>query len=91
MPHYRKVVLASGTEILSVRNPIRNEKRKYIAGLDPIEEWDRRMMEELNIPLQPLSPCAPTTGPGGPNFAARASRPNVYINASQDGLLAAQS
>jgi hypothetical protein len=63
MPNYKRVVLASGPEILSVRNPIRNEGRKYIAGLDPVEEWDRQMMEELRIPLQSLSPPAPATGP----------------------------
>ena len=58
MPNYKTVILASGPEILSVRNPIRNEERKYIAGLDPIEQWDRLKMEEMQIPLQPLSPPA---------------------------------
>ncbi|HEX8557083.1 MAG TPA: radical SAM protein [Pyrinomonadaceae bacterium] len=87
MPNYKKVILASGSEILSVRNPIRNEARKYIAGLDPIEEWDRRMMSELGIPLQHLSPPAPAADPEGLSLAARA---NVYGSAPQNGLLAAQ-
>jgi hypothetical protein len=44
-----------------VKNPIGNGERKYIAGLDPIEQWDRMKMEELRIPLQYLSPPAATT------------------------------
>ena len=58
MPNYKKVILASGPEILSVRNPVGNPSRKYIAGLDPVEEWDALKMRELGIPLQPLSPAA---------------------------------
>ena len=56
MPNYKKVILASGPEILSVRNPIKNDRRKYIAGQDPIEDWDARMMRELNLTPQSLSP-----------------------------------
>ena len=56
MPRYKSVILASGPEILSVRNPIRNERRKYIAGQDPIEDWDARMMRELGLTPQSLSP-----------------------------------
>jgi radical SAM superfamily enzyme YgiQ (UPF0313 family) len=56
MPRYKKVILASGSEILSIRNPLQNSQRRYIAGLDPIEEADRRKMEELGIPPQYLSP-----------------------------------
>lgn len=56
MPRYKSVILASGPEILSVRNPIRNERRKYIAGQDPIEDWDARMMSELGLTPQSLSP-----------------------------------
>lgn len=88
MPNYKKVILASGPEILSVRNPIRNAERKYVAGLDPIEAWDRRMMEELRIPLQSLSPTADE--PGVLSLAARAARAPVFVNAQQSGLLAAQ-
>ena len=58
MPHYKKVILASGPEILSVRNPITNPSRNYIAGFDPIEAWDRKMMAELSLPLQHIGPSA---------------------------------
>ncbi len=57
MPRYKSVILASGPEILSVRNPIRNERRKYIAGQDPIEDWDARMMRELGLTPQGISPA----------------------------------
>jgi hypothetical protein len=87
MPNYKKVILASGPEILSVRNPIRNESRKYIAGLDPIEEWDARMMKELGIPLQSLSPV---DGQNVISFPARAARPAANIGAVRERLLAAQ-
>jgi radical SAM superfamily enzyme YgiQ (UPF0313 family) len=56
MPRYKSVLLASGPEILSVRNPIKNDRRKYIAGLDPIEDWDARMLNELDLTPQSLSP-----------------------------------
>ena len=87
MPNYKKVILASGPEILSVRNPIRNDERKYIAGLDPIEEWDARMMEELDIPLQSLSPA---DGQNVISFPAKAARPAAGIGAAHERLLAAQ-
>jgi radical SAM superfamily enzyme YgiQ (UPF0313 family) len=56
LPRYRKVILASGPEILSVRNPTHNAARTYVAGRDPIESWDARMMAELGIEPQSLSP-----------------------------------
>jgi hypothetical protein len=58
MPRYKSVILASGPEILSVRNPIKNDRRKYIAGLDPIEDWDARMLRELGLTPQSLSPSS---------------------------------
>lgn len=54
-PKYKKVILGSAPEITSIRNPIRNPDRSYIAGFDPIEAWDRQKMQELDIPLQMLS------------------------------------
>ena len=87
MPNYKKVILASGPEILSVRNPIRNEERKYIAGLDPIEEWDARMMKELDIPLQSLSPAE---GQNVISFPTRPARTPANIGAVRERLLAAQ-
>jgi hypothetical protein len=91
MPNYKKVILASGPEILSVRNPIRNAERKYIAGLDPIEAWDRRMMEELHIPVQSMTPPATATAAARVlSFPERAARPNLYTGATQAGLVAVQ-
>ena len=55
LPRYKSVILASGPEVLSIRTPAGNPERKYIAGHDPIEEWDARMMRELKLPLQYLS------------------------------------
>lgn len=55
MPKYKLAILGSGREILSVRSPVQNKERRYIAGLDLVEEWDRRMMDELQIPPQYLS------------------------------------
>jgi hypothetical protein len=55
VPSYNFTILGSGREILSIRNPLRNGARSFVAGLDPLEEGDRRMMQELNIPPQYLS------------------------------------
>ncbi|MSP91413.1 MAG: B12-binding domain-containing radical SAM protein [Myxococcales bacterium] len=55
LPAYKRVILASGPEVLSIRNPVQNKERHYVAGLDPIEEWDARMMRELGIGVQRLS------------------------------------
>jgi hypothetical protein len=90
MPSYKKVILASGPEILSVRNPVRNEGRRYIAGLDPVEAWDARMMSELNIPLQSLSPDASAHDPRVPSVAPRTARTPAHVTRPQAGLAAAQ-
>jgi hypothetical protein len=71
MPNYMKVILASGPEILSVRNPIRNERRKHIAWLDAIEEWDPPKMVELQITLQSMSPATSEFRPEGLGVAPR--------------------
>ncbi len=55
VPRYKLALLGSGHEILSIRNPIKNKERQYIAGRDPLEEWDVRMMRELEIQPQYLS------------------------------------
>jgi radical SAM superfamily enzyme YgiQ (UPF0313 family) len=55
MPRYKRTILASGPEILSLRNNLQNKNRSYIAGLDAVEEWDRQKMQELQIPAQHLS------------------------------------
>ena len=55
LPVYKKVILVSGPEILSIRNPIQNKERKYIAGRDPIEQWDLEQMKVLGLEPQVLS------------------------------------
>lgn len=55
MPAYKRVMLLSGAELLSVANPVDNEQRTYIAGLDPIETWDAEQMKRLGIAPQMLS------------------------------------
>jgi radical SAM superfamily enzyme YgiQ (UPF0313 family) len=54
-PHYKCTILASGPEIMDIRNPIKNKERSYIAGLDALEEWDRLKMQELQFTPQYLS------------------------------------
>jgi radical SAM superfamily enzyme YgiQ (UPF0313 family) len=55
MPRYKLTILFSGPEILSIRNPVRNEARRYIAGLDALEDWDARQMAALGLKPQRLS------------------------------------
>lgn len=52
MPQYKPIILASAPECLSIKNPMTNPARRYIAGLDPIEAWDAQEMLRLGIPLQ---------------------------------------
>ena len=51
-PHYRWAVLGSGLEIRSIRNPLGNPARQYVAGLDPLESWDAGMMDALGLQPQ---------------------------------------
>jgi len=55
LPNYRKIVLFSGPELLSVQNPVKNPKRTYIGGRDPIEAWDAEQMRKLGLSPQVLS------------------------------------
>lgn len=55
MPNYRRTILGSGLEIKSIRNPINNNARQYIAGLDQVEAWDFKMMRQLQLAPQYLS------------------------------------
>jgi radical SAM superfamily enzyme YgiQ (UPF0313 family) len=52
LPGFRPLVLSSAHEIRSIRNPVRNPARSYVAGRDAIERWDADMMRRLEIPLQ---------------------------------------
>jgi radical SAM superfamily enzyme YgiQ (UPF0313 family) len=55
IPRYKSTVLFSGPEILSIRNPVQNKARKYIAGMDPLEDWDAQQMTALGLQPQRLS------------------------------------
>lgn len=54
-PRYKKVIGISGFEIRSIKNPTTNPARRYIAGQDPIEDWDRQKMAELGVEPQRMS------------------------------------
>ena len=53
--HYKEVVLGSAREMRSIRSPVENPVRRYIAGLDPIERWDEERMAELGLSPQKLA------------------------------------
>jgi len=55
MPRYKTAILFSGPEILSIKSPVENPGRKYIAGQDALEAWDERMLQELSLPTQRLT------------------------------------
>jgi radical SAM superfamily enzyme YgiQ (UPF0313 family) len=55
MPGYKTAILFSGPEITSIRAPIKNRARTFIAGQDPIEAWDAEMMRRHAIEPQRLS------------------------------------
>jgi len=55
MPRYKSTVLFSGPEILSIRNPVKNKARRYIAGMDGLEDWDAQQMAALGLQPQRLS------------------------------------
>ncbi|RJS18823.1 radical SAM protein [Corallococcus sp. H22C18031201] len=55
MPRYKTTILFSGPEILSIRNPVKNPARRYIAGMDALEEWDVRQMAALGLEPQRLT------------------------------------
>ena len=40
LPRYRPLIVGGGREAVSVKHPLRNQARTYIAGQDPIEAWD---------------------------------------------------
>jgi radical SAM superfamily enzyme YgiQ (UPF0313 family) len=56
MPRYKSIILAGSRESASVRNPLVNPERTYIAGYDPIEAWDRQQMAALGLRPQFIGP-----------------------------------
>lgn len=55
LPGYKTYTLSAIPEVLSLKKNLLNEKRTYVAGQDAIEEWDAKMMQELEIPTQIIS------------------------------------
>jgi hypothetical protein len=55
VPRYKSAILISGSEIRNNRSPVKNPARTYIAGRDPLEEWDARQMAGLGLEPQRLS------------------------------------
>ncbi|WP_304485886.1 MULTISPECIES: B12-binding domain-containing radical SAM protein [Corallococcus] len=55
LPRYKQTILFSGPEIVSIRNPVKNKERRYIAGLDAIEAWDAERMPALGLTPQVLT------------------------------------
>lgn len=65
MPRYKSAILASAPEVLSLRAPIANPSRRYLAGHDPIESWDARQMRALGLPLQRIDGSKPLASAAG--------------------------
>ena len=59
MPRYKSTILFAGPEILSIRNPVKNKARRYIAGMDTLEEWDVQQMARLGLEPQRIVPPGP--------------------------------
>jgi len=55
LPGYKLGLLLSCPEIRSIKHSLINKERTFIAGHDPIEEWDAKKMEELGISPQIIS------------------------------------
>lgn len=51
-PRYKSGILLSAPEVLSIRAPLGNPERRYVAGHDAIEAWDAAMMRELGLEVQ---------------------------------------
>jgi len=55
LPRYKLSLLFGSRESRSLRTPVSNHERTYIGGIDQIEEWDRKKMKDLGIPMQIIS------------------------------------
>ncbi len=51
-PRYKATILTSALECRSLRNPLANPERTFIAGKDPVETWDAQQMVKLGIAQQ---------------------------------------
>lgn len=64
-PRYKAGVLVSAPEVLSIRAPLGNPARRYLAGADPIEDWDARMMSDLGLAPQRIDGTQPLASARG--------------------------
>jgi radical SAM superfamily enzyme YgiQ (UPF0313 family) len=71
-PGYKLGLLVSSAEISSIRHNLLNEGRTFIAGLDPLEQWDRDRMAELGIVPQAITSVDQSAGMDQPFPTARA-------------------
>jgi len=55
-PSYKTAVILTVPEFRSIRRNLLNKERTYLAGLDPIEQWDQQKMHELGIEPQAIVP-----------------------------------
>lgn len=65
LPRYKASVLMSAPEVISLRGPLVNRSRSYIAGRDPIEAWDEARMRELGLEPQRLDASSCRADPRG--------------------------
>jgi hypothetical protein len=59
VPSYRRTVVVTTKEISTIKAPLANPERTFIAGQDPLEAWDEEQLSRLGIPSQPLDAPAP--------------------------------
>lgn len=77
LPRYKSTILVSAPEVLSLRAPLANPSRTYLAGRDSIEAWDALMMRALGIEPQRIDASSCRAEPRGllrvrPRRASRA-------------------
>ncbi|WP_437944949.1 radical SAM protein [Sorangium sp. So ce296] len=65
LPRYKTCVLMSAPEVMSLRAPLANDARSYIAGRDPIEAWDAARMRELGLEPQRIDAASCRADPRG--------------------------
>lgn len=64
-PKYTRSILTSAPEVLSIRAPLANPARKFIAGADPIEAWDAQQMIALGLTPQRIDGSRPLASAAG--------------------------
>jgi radical SAM superfamily enzyme YgiQ (UPF0313 family) len=52
IPKFHATLAITAREVASMTHPLSNPERTFLAGRDPIEEWDAQHMLRLGIPVQ---------------------------------------